>query len=156
MEGGKPGEALPNNKKKILSESSQSEYSEPFPSLHASNKQNSKKQKRGDRPGPGRPRTNSSTTSRKPAGRLPLSRVIERQDSSVSSSRRRGPGRPPLNGKNILRKGLDRSRKVELPATCHLCHLPVESNDELIPCRVCKKLSHKDCEEATGEDCGSF
>ena len=74
MEGGKPGEALSNNKKKILSESSQSEYSEPFPSLHASNKQNSKKQKRGDGPGPGRPRTNFSTSRRKPAGRPPLSK----------------------------------------------------------------------------------
>ena len=140
----------------MLSESSQSEYSDTFPSLQASNKQNSKKQKRGDGPGPGRPKTNFSTSRRKPAGRLPLSKVTGRQDSSVNSSRRRGPGRPPLNGKNILRKGLDRSRKVEHPATCHLCKFPVESNDELIPCRVCKKLSHRDCEEATGEDCSSF
>ena len=70
--------------KKMLSESSQSEYSEPFPSLHASIKQNSKKQKRGDGPGPGRPKTNFSTSRRKPAGRLPLSKVTGRQDSSVT------------------------------------------------------------------------
>ena len=56
----------------------------------------------------------------------------------------------------LLKKVLDKSRKVTRPARCHLCKLGIEHDDELVNCRVCAILAHKDCEAMTGEDCGSF
>ena len=69
---------------------------------------------------------------------------------------KRGPGRPPLNGSRIIAKG--RSKKDDIPTTSHLCHLDIEEEevDSLVDCRNCRKLAHWDCEEATGEDCGTF
>ena len=69
---------------------------------------------------------------------------------------KRGPGRPPQNGSCIIVKG--RSKKDDIPNTCHLCHLDIEEEevDSLVDCRNCRKLGLRDCEEATGEDCGTF
>ena len=69
---------------------------------------------------------------------------------------KRGPGRPPLNGSRIIAKG--RSKKDDIPTTSHLCHLDIEEEevDSLVDCRNWRKLTHRDCEEATGEDCGTF
>ena len=63
---------------------------------------------------------------------------------------------PPLNVSRIIVKG--RSKKDDIPTTCHLCHLDIEEEevDSLVDCRNCRKLAHRDCEEATGEDCGTF
>ena len=60
--------------------------------------------------GPGRP---PSTRSESVRGRSPLKRRV----------------RPPLHGANIIRRGLDRSRKVVRPPICHLCNLPIDEND---------------------------
>ena len=105
------------------------------------------------RRGPGRPRGTASTRSRRGVGRPPLSRALS---VSIVKPPKKRVGRPPLNGEKIKNKGLDRSRKVARPSTCHLCHLVVRETDSLQICRKCGVLSHDDCEEATGEDCGTF
>ena len=100
--------------------------------------------------GPGRPRT----VSGRGPGRPPLSRAgSDILDQNAPQKRR---GRPPLNGVSVLRKGLDRSRKVLKPNICHLCHLAVAENEELDSCRTYGTLAHEDCEKATGEDCGTY
>ena len=87
-------------------------------------------------------------------GRPRLSRGSTAGIGRDEAKKRRG--RPPLDGAKVLKKGLDKSRKVARPATCHLCKLPIDYEDELVNCRVCAVLAHKDCEAMTGEDCGSF
>ena len=61
-----------------------------------------------------------------------------------------------LDGSCIIAKG--RSKKDDIPTTSHLCHLDIEEEevDSLVDCRNCRKLAHRDCEEATVEDCGTF
>ena len=91
-------------------------------------------------------------------GRPPLSRAgtIQDPDSSDPEVPRKRRGRPPLHGKSVVRKGLDRTRKVVRPSHCHLCELPVKKNDKMVDCRTCGNLAHDDCEMATGEDCGNY
>ena len=109
--------------------------SNPFPGIDDNVFQGeSKRAKRG----PGRPR--GSRASR--AGRA--GRPVRRARG------RAGPGRPPLRGADVLRRGRATfGKSVNTNFLCHICALTIESDEEEINCD-CFTMVHEDCYQNDG------
>ena len=59
----------------------------------------------------------------------------------------RGRGRPPISGSKLLQKSLGIS-----PSECHICKLPIESDDTTVSCN-CYREVHDDCYRMDGDGC---
>jgi hypothetical protein len=87
----------------------------------------------------GRPR--GSTTARRPGGSTPAQR----------GPKRAGPGRPPLRGADVIKRGkatYGKHANVNLP--CHLCQQPIAQDDEDVCICGCFERVHDDCYRMDG------
>ena len=66
----------------------------------------------------------------------------------------RGPGRPPLRGAEVLRRGRATNGKLRsnFIVPCHLCELELEDEDEDIITCGCGDKVHSDCYRMDGCD----
>jgi len=82
----------------------------------------------------------------RPFGSVTVNRGIR------SRGRGRGPGRPPLSGEDIIKRGRTTSGKSQKSSNCHLCLLRIETDDDETTTCGCGEVVHEDCCRMDGCD----